>query len=92
MTVDRLRWLQLAAWIGLIAVFFTLALKAFAPGLAALGAALMAACVILQFVLEARSTRRAYNEAYTHWAARRGPERRPEIHAVDRGPRVVRSS
>lgn len=91
MTVDRLRWLQVAAWIGLIAVFYGLALQAFAPGLAALGSALMAVCVIVQFVLEARATRRAYDEAYAHWTARQGRERRPELHTVERQPRAARS-
>lgn len=88
MSTDRLRWLQTAAWIALIGVFFTLAVQAYAPGLAALGGILIAACVVLQFVLEARGTRHAYDEAYAHWVARYGRERRGEIRAVERGERV----
>ncbi|HSO07414.1 MAG TPA: hypothetical protein VLW45_09235 [Pelomicrobium sp.] len=88
MHANRLRWFQLAAWIGLIGVFFTLALETYAPGLAALGSLLIAACVILQLVLETRSTRQAYDEAYEHWMARYGHELSGDVRDVEHAPRL----
>lgn len=92
MSVDRLRWLQLAAWVGLIAVFFVLAVQAYAPGLAALGTLLIAVCVVLQFVLEGKATGQAYDDAYSHWNARYGREQRAEVRTVEPRARVRRAN